>query len=111
MANGHGGPRPNSGGKRAGAGRPPGTLNRKTLAANEIAKTLPTSGTPLDFMLALMHDPSFDLRLRLDAAKTAAQYVHLKKADGGIKDEKKAAATKASTGKFSAIPPPFKLVT
>ena len=33
---------------------------------------------PLDYMLEIMRDQSLDTRLRIDAAKAAAPYVHQK---------------------------------
>ena len=60
-------------GKKTG-GRRKGTPNRATAArAEEIAK----SGlTPLDFMLQKMRDLKAEDAVRLDAAKSAAPYVH-----------------------------------
>ena len=59
-------------------GRQKGTPNRATVAkAEEIA----ASGlTPLDFMLKLLRDEAQPTDLRLDAAKSAAPYVHPKRA-------------------------------
>jgi phage terminase small subunit len=57
-----------------------------------------------------MRSESVDDKLRLEAAKCAAQYMHLKKGDGGIKDEKAEKAKKASTGKFGASAPPLRMV-
>jgi phage terminase small subunit len=57
-----------------------------------------------------MNDNEIEDRLRLDAAKTAAQYCHLKKGDGGVKDEKQEAAKKAGAGKFGASAPPKLIV-
>lgn len=61
-------------------------------------------------MLSVMRDGAADQRVRLDAAKAAAQYMHLKKGDGGKKDALQAAAQKVATGKFAPRPPP-RLVT
>jgi len=62
------------GGKRPGAGRPPGARNRKTL---EIAEAIEASGsTPLEYMIAVMRDKNVDPQMRLEAAKGAAPYVH-----------------------------------
>lgn len=89
-----------SGGARAGAGRPPKQHEEKL--------TIATNGkqTPLEFLLSVMNDNAIEDRLRLDAAKTAAQYVHPKKGEGGIKDAKQDAAKRAGTGKFGAAAPP-----
>lgn len=89
-----------SGGARKGAGRPPQKQEEKlTIATNGVQ-------TPLEFLLSVMNDNEIEDRLRIDAAKTAAQYCHLKKGDGGIKDEKQEAAKKAGAGKFGAAAPP-----
>ena len=62
------------GGKRPGAGRPPGVRNRKTL---EMAEAIEASGmTPLDYLIAVMRDKDVDPQMRLEAAKGAAPYVH-----------------------------------
>jgi hypothetical protein len=62
------------GGKRAGAGRPPGAATRRT---REIADKAAEGGmTPLEFMLQILRDPSKPEDMRLDAAKSAAPYVH-----------------------------------
>lgn len=57
-------------------GRKKGTPNRATAAkVQEIA----ASGlTPLDFMLEVLRDPSQEYPIRMDAAKSAAPYVHPK---------------------------------
>lgn len=57
-------------------GRKKGTPNRATAAK---AAELAASGVlPLDFMLDVMRDPAKDFDVRLDAAKSAAPYVHPK---------------------------------
>jgi hypothetical protein len=62
------------GGKREGAGRKPGTRNKKTV---EQVEAVAASGvTPLEYMLAVMRDDSQDEAKRLDAAKAAAPFVH-----------------------------------
>ncbi len=88
------------GGARPGAGRKPKPKEEKL--------TIATSGTqtPLEFLLSVMNDNEIEDRLRIDAAKTAAQYVHAKKGEGGVKDEKQEAAKKAGAGKFGAAAPP-----
>jgi hypothetical protein len=75
-----------NGGARPGAGRKPGSPNKKTA---EVQKAVAESGiTPLEFMLEVMRkepDPSLEPRefltaatLRFEAAKAAAPYVHAK---------------------------------
>lgn len=99
-----GGARANSGGARPGAGRKP--------KAPEEKATIAATGdqTPLEFLLSVMRDNTIEDRLRIDAAKTAAQYCHLKKGDGGIKEEKAEKAKKAGSGKFGAAAPPKLIV-
>jgi len=62
------------GGKRPGAGRPPGAKNKATI---ERETDIAASGeTPLDYMLSVMRNPKAN-KLRRDwAAKAAAPYVH-----------------------------------
>jgi len=62
------------GGRREGAGRPAGAVNRATAHERE---AIAASGlTPLEYMLSLMRDEEADEAKRLDAAKAAAPYVH-----------------------------------
>lgn len=57
-------------------GRRKGTPNKASAAkAVEIAES---GVTPLDFMLTVMRDPAKEFDVRLDAAKSAAPYVHPK---------------------------------
>ncbi|MFM9917436.1 MAG: hypothetical protein ACKVOX_16660 [Rhizobacter sp.] len=48
--------------------------------------------------------------IQVRAAIAAVQYTHVRKADGGKKDEADAAAKKAGAGKFAASAPPLKLI-
>lgn len=68
MANGHGG-------KRTGAGRPPGALNRRTVASNRAIAALPTFDTPLEFLRAVMGNTDVLMRIRIAAAKALMPYV------------------------------------
>ena len=88
------------GGARPGAGRKPQDKEEKL--------TIATNGkqTPLEFLLSVMNDNEIEDRLRIDAAKTAAQYVHHKAGEGGKKEELQDAAKKAGAGKFGASAPP-----
>jgi hypothetical protein len=57
-------------------GRQKGTRNHATAAK---AQAIAESGlTPLDFLIEVMRDESQDLAVRIDAAKSAAPYVHPK---------------------------------
>ena len=62
------------GGARPNAGRKPGTLNRFNRELLE--RAIEGGQLPLDYMLEIMRDQSLDPRLRIDAAKAAAPYVH-----------------------------------
>ena len=64
------------GGARPNAGRKPGTLNRFNRELLE--RAVEGGQLPLDYMLEIMRDQSLDTRLRIDAAKAAAPYVHQK---------------------------------
>ena len=64
------------GGKRAGAGRKPGSPNKKT--QEQISAVEDSGITPLEYMLTVMRDEGREQSERLDAAKAAAPYVHPK---------------------------------
>ncbi len=99
-----GGARPNTGGARPGAGRKPKPKPvEPALAAKD-------GQEPLEFLLSVQNDPLASPSLRVRAAIAAAQYVHVKRADGGKREEQLHAATKAAKGRFSAAAPPPKLV-
>ena len=62
------------GGRRAGAGRKPGSATRKT---REIADAAADTGiTPLEYMLSLLRDKDLAGAERFEAAKAAAPYMH-----------------------------------
>lgn len=62
------------GGARKGAGRKPGACTNKT---REIADKAIESGiTPLEYLLSVMRDTTQEPKDRMDAAKSAAPYVH-----------------------------------
>jgi hypothetical protein len=76
-----------NGGKRAGAGRKPGSLGRKTRA---IAERAVNEGlTPLEVMLADMRDPKLSRAERFEAAKSAAPFMHprLSTVDATVSDK------------------------
>ena len=63
-----------NGGARPGAGRKPGVPNKATQKTRE---EIAASGlTPLEYMLRVMRDEAADEAKRLEAAKSAAPYVH-----------------------------------
>lgn len=55
---------------------------------------------PKDFLGAAMNAPELEMRQRIDCAKALMPFTHQKLGEGGKKDQKQAAAEKASTGKF-----------
>ena len=60
--------------KKGQGGRPKGSKNKRTLAT---LKAIAESGqTPLAFMIRLMRNKSAPYAMRLDAAKSAAPFVH-----------------------------------
>src|SRR5271169_433995 len=67
MANGHGG-------KRAGAGRRPGGITRRTQLLVEQMRAAGIS--PLEYMLAVLRAPTVEPERRDEMAKAAAPYVH-----------------------------------
>ncbi len=97
-----GGPRKNAGGARPGAGRKP---SPKPLLVE----------LPHGDMLALLQDIALGRveasTIQVRAAIAAVQYTHVKKADGGKKDEQADKAKRVAGGKFAAAAPPLKLVS
>jgi len=84
-------------GKKTG-GRQAGTPNKATLLKRQALEAAATSdGSPLGFLVSVMHSPHLDARLRLDAAKAAAQYLHTKPKDEAPPDPKLIEASKDST--------------
>lgn len=84
-----GGPRPNSGGARPGAGRP-----RKAtilIAPEPVAAPEIRPDTPAAFLLSVVHDPAVDAKLRVDAAKALLPYYHAK-----VGEQSKAAAAETA---------------
>jgi phage terminase small subunit len=116
-----------SGGARPGAGRkkkaptvlapvPAKPATRKKTAAAPAAPVSPLAG---------IGQEGFDPRPALEqvakglievspqqfkALTALLPYVHTKKGDGGIKDERAERAKKAGAGKFGSAPPPLALV-
>jgi hypothetical protein len=88
------------GGKRAGAGRKP--------------KARPPADPPTPIegrdMLQLLQDVAFGrvhaTPLQVRAAIAAVQYTHVKKHDGGKKDEAAGKAKEAAKGRFASAAPP-----
>jgi hypothetical protein len=63
-----------NGGRRPGAGRPKGSVNKIDAAAR--AQAAAGGITPLEYMLAVLRDVTKDSETRMDAAKAAAPYIH-----------------------------------
>jgi phage terminase small subunit len=95
-----GGARPNTGGARPGAGRP-----RKGPQPPVISD----ESDPLRFLLKVMQGTIEANPTQLKAAVAAVQYTHVKKGDGGKKDEKAEAAERAAA-KFNTPRAPLKVV-
>ena len=67
------------GGKRPGAGRPRGSMNKVSAEIRAAAVTAATSSgeeLPLQYLLRIMNDPQADPQRRDYMAKAAAAYVH-----------------------------------
>lgn len=108
------------GGRREGAGRKraePVLLRVAVPASDSGSKLIDADQLtlahkdPKIFLLALMNDLEADIKLRADAAKSLMPFMHMKKGEGGVKDERKEAAKKAGAGKFGAAPPPLRVVS
>lgn len=65
-----------SGNKTGKPGRPKGTPNKATIKRQ--AEIAASGLTPLDYMLQILRDEKSDIETRMDAAKSAAPYVHPK---------------------------------
>jgi len=96
-----------SGGARVGAGGP--KKPRKISRMKELS-TSPKGETPLEYMLAVIHDENADASRRDRMAVAAAPYLHAKKDYGSLKDQRQKAADKTAAGKFGAEAFPPKLV-
>jgi phage terminase small subunit len=61
---------------------------------------------PLVFLKGVMNDSRADPKLRVEAAKSLASYLHAKPGDKGKKEERTDAARKVIGGKFATGAPP-----
>jgi hypothetical protein len=62
------------GGRRPGSGRPRGSMNKRS---QQKAEAIEASGlTPLDYMMSVLRNEENTTDVRLEAAKSAAPYVH-----------------------------------
>lgn len=83
------------GGRREGAGRKPGSLTQKT---REIAEAVAKEGiTPLEYMLNMLRDEAQPPEVRMDAAKSAAPYVHARLAAVELSGEVETRPTVSAT--------------
>lgn len=62
------------GGARSGAGRPKGSVSKRSV--DVAAKAMADGITPIEFMLSIMRDESADQKRREWAAEKVAPYVH-----------------------------------
>jgi len=66
-----------AGGARPGSGRKKGQRNKATEIRQELFARATAEGmSPLEYLIAVMRDPSEEAGRRLDAAKAAAPFVH-----------------------------------
>ena len=73
------------GGARPGAGRKPGTRNKKT---REQVEAIEKSGlTPLEYLLSVLRDDARETVERMDAAKAAAPYCHARLSNVEVKGD------------------------
>jgi hypothetical protein len=74
------------GGRRANAGRPRGSKNRRTISKVPLlparAHRQMVEEMPLDILIAAARDKNLPLELRLAAAKAAAPYFHARVSSG-----------------------------
>lgn len=62
------------GGKREGAGRPPGSRNKRTLAVLEKLEGVDPGYCPISELAKIALDPETPLPIRVDCHKTIASY-------------------------------------
>ena len=100
-----GGARPNTGGARPGAGRKPNPPQLVDVPVETSSET----GHPdsLAFLRQVMANPEVDIKERLRAAISLAQYEHPKVGEGGKKERKKKEADEiAGKPRFAPAAPP-----
>lgn len=97
------------GGSRPGSGRPKGAVSAKKAAQIEQASSIVDQRgdmSPLEYMLDVMNDPNVEGFRRDRMAVAAAPYVHMKKVEGGKKDDAAGKAKQAGAGKFGQTTAP-----
>lgn len=70
------------GGFREGAGRKAGSTNR--FSKELLARAESEGDLPVDYLLSVMRDETLETRIRVDAAKAAAPYLHHKLASVAV---------------------------
>ncbi|QNL89295.1 MULTISPECIES: terminase small subunit [Pseudomonas] len=65
---------------------------------------------PKDYLLSVMNDLESEAKLRVDAAKALMPFMHPRKGESGKKEEAKAKAADAASGKFGARRGPLRSV-
>lgn len=99
MANGWGGRRP-------GAGRKPKNPKPEAPAAPSEPPAISGYDDPLEYLMAVVNDPTASRTERIRAAMTVAAYRHAKVGDKGVKEQRNDAAKSASSGRFAPAAPP-----
>jgi hypothetical protein len=74
------------GGKRPGAGRPKGAINKVSKAERE--RYAAEGELPLDYMMRIMRDSRYPKARRDEMAKSAAPYFHAKLSSVEVKNKK-----------------------
>lgn len=86
--------------KKAGAIPPPPPAPAPK-ATFDIKRAI-TFSDPLDFLKAAMNDPAASDKLRVEAAKALAPFIHARKGEASKKDEAKDKAKAAAGGRYGA---------
>lgn len=97
------------GGFRPGAGRPKKNKQDRTTEETHDenpSELSPVADTPLEYMLAVLRDPTASADRKDRLAIAAAPFMHPKKGESGKKEERASAAKKASSGRFAPAAPP-----
>ncbi|KQQ31998.1 hypothetical protein ASF61_16830 [Duganella sp. Leaf126] len=87
--------------KKVGAPTPPPPPAPAPRATFDVKQAI-TFSDPLDFLRAAMNDPAASDKLRVEAAKALAPFVHARKGESSKRDEAKDRAKTAASGKYVA---------
>lgn len=79
-------------------------LEKEVFQREEVPASLCASD-PLEYMRRVMENETEDPKLRMEAAKTLASYLHAKPGEKGKKEQKQEAAEKVASRFKAAIPP------